>query len=301
MVKIKLSIENPSYRNAIPIRTATKYLNGIHDLYYNLAKNKKTEIRRNLSEFDLEFRKLHFSKAEFELKTPIEQGSLKKDKDVYAIPMRDMALIFKLSKKSLNKSGKTYRRLKEIVPDRDLRHTIINKSLTLCPVDPKDIIDIEYRSFNTPKGISIHEIKSKQRDHLRNWRTMHDKEHQEKKTIIGLVKAIVTTTEEPYLYIETNDNNIIKCFYSGETFPENLKVSDLQVTKDVLMIKGTYTSRGGESFDILDEITDIKKVVFDIDLDSKKDIKERTEISEFSLKKHIDEKNDLYDLNKIND
>lgn len=105
------------------------------------------------------------------------------------------------------------------------------------------------------------------------------------KKVFGILKGIVTITEQEYLLIETEDGEIVKCIYDPDTLLPHFSVSNLRVKEDIIIIKGDYLTMEGRAKDQLINIKNIQKVESDIDYDDEKEI-------DSLLKLNEDKKND---------
>lgn len=291
-----LKVRDEKFKISIPVNKATRFLNAISSLYYNLAENNKSEHKRNLKEFNLEISKLHFSTAEFQLINPFAQRTLIPGDDVYSLPIRDLIRIFNLLSRGSHKSYETFKELKDLIPDNVLRRKIIDNCLYLCPYESTNEIDITYKSKDILSGsLSYNNINIKYRDAIRNWKSLNKAELISEREIIGVVKGIITTTENPYIYVESEENKIIKCFYSKNSFKKDLQISDLRVTEDIIFVSGTYLiMESKKAYDQMILIKDILKVEMDFDFNDEKVLEEWSKISEESLKEIYDDESRNY-------
>ncbi|MHA1490818.1 MAG: hypothetical protein ACTSRI_14375 [Promethearchaeota archaeon] len=156
----------------------------------------------------------------------------------------------------------------------------------MCPYDPSNHIDIFYRSKELASrqlvfkniNVNFHKI-------VRNWKSLNKAELINERTIIGVVKGIITTTENPYIYVETEKNKIVKCYYSESSFKEDLQISDLRVTEDIILVSGTYLiMESKKAYDQMIVIKEILKVETYFDFEDEKVLEEWSKISEESLK-----------------
>ena len=292
---LTLKVKTGRKSKSIPVNRATKFLNAIYNLYYNLARNTISEHKRNLKEFRLEFTKLHFSEAEFQLINPYLQKSIKPNYDPYSIPIRDLMKILNLLEKGVKYSRETFEELKEIIPNGEIRKNVIDNYLYLCPSDLNESIHINYHSDDILHDFKFDDFNFNYREPIRNWRSLNKADLISKKSIIGIVKGIITTTENPYIFVEIEENKLVKCFYSEKSFKEELHISDLRVTEDLIMLDGTYLIM--ESKKIYDQLISIKriyKIETEFDFSNEKVKEEWYSISESSLKKIYDEEPDIY-------
>ena len=108
----------------------------------------------------------------------------------------------------------------------------------------------------------------------------------ERTNLFGILRGIITTTHKPYLLVETDIGVIVKCLYSEDSFKPDLSISNLRVTKDFLMLIGTYVSkRSRKAMDQLINIKEIYKIITDIDYESEEVKKDLYTYSEKELAK----------------
>lgn len=77
-------------------------------------------------------------------------------------------------------------------------------------------------------------------------RLKHSGEIKEIK-IVGLIIGINIIVESPYILIKTNDDKIIKAFYSQKSFKEDFNISDLSITQDLVLIEGVFFKKGDKT------------------------------------------------------
>ncbi len=267
---IKLTIRNKIFQNSIPVKKLTKFLNGFSSLYVDLAINRISEHKRNKSDFELLFNKIHFTEAVIELTPKGVFQSVVPQKDLYLQPIEDMITTLKLAKET--NTEESYKQLKELVPVRELRKRIIEDTQKLCPVDTEDSLDIEYSSKRT-EPLIYKNIDRDYRLNLEVWNRFLQKEFEAETIIYGLVSGINTNTENPYISISAiidDEEKVINCFYIEKSFSSDLKISDLRVTKDIIVLKGIYRVMSGKAISRLEDISFIIKLYKD-DLDLPKE------------------------------
>ncbi|MFO8020161.1 MAG: hypothetical protein R6U96_16170 [Promethearchaeia archaeon] len=291
---ITLIIRDLRYKKSLPVQDATKYLRALAKLYFHLAKNSKEEINRDLKHFKLDFKSLNFSDATFKLVNPDVQQSITGE-DVYSIPFKNLIKILNQLKKS-NTPIETYKFLKNLVPNGEIRKKVINKFLKLCPIESsKSIIDLTYTSPELKDKIIYKGLNNSYRSHLRAWKSLNKSELVSQQKIVGVVRGIVTTTESPYILLETNQETVVKCFYTQDSFAGDFNISDLRVTEDLIFVSGTYIIReGSRAKDHMVSIKEIRLIKTDFDFTDDKITKEWGSISEKSFEKLYNKDQDLY-------
>ncbi|WP_371801766.1 hypothetical protein [Candidatus Lokiarchaeum ossiferum] len=304
IIKIRV-VSDTHDKKTISISKTTKTLKGFYDLYRLTAKNMEKHLKRDLKLFELEFSHLHFSDAEFTLQTPLSIDSMdffkddkKIEEEVYAKPYNDIVKIFDLAKKGSEESKQSFDELKQIIPDNSLRQRIIESALSIVPLSDKENINFEYSSSKYDGTIEYQNISSKIRTPIISWKQFNKAEIMIEKEIRGVVVGIVTTTENKYIIIESEDDTNVRCYYTDKIFNKDLTVSDLRVTKDIIIAKGIYLSMAN-SDDKLVNITEIQKIKTDFDFSSEEEIKEISDVSSEGLKEFLDNEPDLYTLEDL--
>lgn len=299
MGKLYIKVKKDSLQKSIPVKQAVRILNAYHDLYLKLAENsikfenledqeeetenkneQKQETEKvDLKDYDLEFASLHFSDAEFILQNPAVQTRLD-GVDNYAKPIEKMIYISKLLEEGGNKSVETFKKLKLLIPDKELRTDILETLINVNPSKNEGIIEFKYSSNILSYELSYPNMNHSYKSIVRSWKQLNQSESIIEKTVFGVLKGIVTITEQEYLLIETEDGEIVKCIYDPDTLPPHFSISNLRVKEDIIIIKGDYLTMEGRAKDQLINIKNIQKVESDIDYDDEKEIDSLLKLNE---------------------
>jgi len=270
---IELTISIKDIKNSISSRKVIKYLDGLQSLYLNLAMNHYEEHHRKPETFGLNLYGLNFSDAKFRFKNHSVEQPLSGE-DIFSQPLDDLETLIDYSKSE--DVELIFKKIQELIPNTYLRRKTFEDLRKLAPTDKKDSINISYKSKHLHSPIIIKNISYTLHNPVKIWSQINKAKMIEKNNLFGILRGIITTTHKPYLLVETDTGAIVKCLYSEDSFKPDLSISDLRVTKDFLMLIGTYVlKKSSRAMDQLINIKEIYKIITDIDYESeevKKDL-----------------------------
>ncbi len=280
MGSLEIRIIDKRKVNTIPVKRAVQILDAVYSLYYNLGISIEELKKYPKNLFKLELSGVHFSDAKIEFNTTHEYKPLPQDSEFFSKPIEAAVKIIELKGDIKSKQV-----LDTLIPKKRTQQKVLKNFLKLIPHKETERIEIKYQSPLLSQPIKIPKITFEFRKPINSLKRLIKSKDIKEKNVIGILKGIVTTTRKKYLLIERDDSTIVKCFYTEDLFKSDLEISDLRVTKDILMLTGRFLEKEGKkASNKLIDISEIFQIISVNDYDEV-EIRDQETIMELTEKR----------------
>jgi len=257
MGSLEIRIIDKRKVDTIHVKRAVQILDAVYSLYYNLGISNEELKKYPKNLFKLELSGVHFSDAKIVFKTTHEYKPFPQDSEIFSKPIKAVVKIIELEGDMKSKQA-----LDLLISKKRTQRKVLQNFLNLIPQKETERIEIQYKSPYLSQPIKIPNITFELRKPINSLKKIIKSKNIKEKNVIGILKGIVTTTRNKYLLIEGDDSTIVKCFYTEDSFKSGLEISDLRVTKDILMLTGRFLEKEGKkASDKLIDITEIFQII----------------------------------------